>query len=98
MPEGAEARVTCGPRRTPVRFTPRKEREWCGRLGLCGSRIYLRLRRRPVRERAVVEVVSGSVAIELAGEVVECSAGSVVTFDPRERHAVRAQADARPAG
>jgi len=48
-----------------------------------------------VRERAVVEVVSGSVAIELAGEVVECSVGSVVTFDPGERHAVRARSDAR---
>jgi quercetin dioxygenase-like cupin family protein len=48
-----------------------------------------------VRERVVLEVVAGSVAIELAGEVVECSAGTVVTFDPGERHAVRAHADAR---
>jgi quercetin dioxygenase-like cupin family protein len=48
-----------------------------------------------VRERAVVEVISGSVAIELAGDVVECSAGTVLTFDPGERHAVRARSDAR---
>lgn len=48
-----------------------------------------------VRERAVVEVIAGSVAIELTGEVVECSAGTVVTFDPGERHAVRARANAR---
>lgn len=48
-----------------------------------------------VRERAVLEVIAGSVAIELTGKVVECSAGTVVTFDPGERHAVRARADAR---
>ncbi|HEX5450040.1 MAG TPA: hypothetical protein VFW85_08290 [Gaiellaceae bacterium] len=49
-----------------------------------------------VRERAVIEVISGSVAIGLAaGEVVECDVGSVVTFDPGERHAVRARSDAR---
>ena len=48
-----------------------------------------------VRERAVVEVVYGSVAIQLASDAVECNAGTVVTFDPGERHAVRALADAR---
>ena len=34
-----------------------------------------------VRERAVVEVVYGSVAIQLTSDAVECSAGTVVTFD-----------------
>jgi quercetin dioxygenase-like cupin family protein len=48
-----------------------------------------------VRERVVLEVIAGSVAIELTGKVVEVSAGTVVTFDPGERHAVRAQAAAR---
>jgi quercetin dioxygenase-like cupin family protein len=48
-----------------------------------------------VRERAVVEVISGSVAIEIAGKVAECAEGTVVTFDPGERHAVRALSDAR---
>lgn len=48
-----------------------------------------------VRERAVLEVVYGSVAVQLTGDAVECSAGTVVTFDPGERHAVRALADAR---
>jgi quercetin dioxygenase-like cupin family protein len=48
-----------------------------------------------VRERAVVEVISGSVSIELTGEAVDCDAGTVVTFEPGERHAVRALADAR---
>lgn len=48
-----------------------------------------------VRERTVVEVVYGDVAIQLAGDAVECAAGTVITFDPGERHAVRALADAR---
>jgi len=48
-----------------------------------------------VRERAVVEVVYGSVAIQLTSDAVECSAGTVVTFEPGEHHAVRALTDAR---
>lgn len=48
-----------------------------------------------VRERAVVEVVYGSVAIQVTSDAVECSAGTVVTFDPGEHHALRALADAR---
>ena len=43
-----------------------------------------------VRERAVVTVVSGRVVIDTAGEAAECGAGTVLTFDPGERHAVRA--------
>ena len=48
-----------------------------------------------VRERAVVEVVSGRVAIEASGETVECDVGTLVTFDPGERHAIRGLEDAR---
>jgi quercetin dioxygenase-like cupin family protein len=48
-----------------------------------------------VRERAVVEVISGRVSIEAAGETVECDAGTLVTFDPGERHALRGLEDAR---
>ena len=48
-----------------------------------------------VRERAVVEVIYGSVVIEAAGETVECAAGTLVTFEPGERHAVRGLEDAR---
>jgi quercetin dioxygenase-like cupin family protein len=48
-----------------------------------------------VRERAVVEVVAGRVSIESSGEVVECETGTLLTFDPGERHIVRALADAR---
>jgi quercetin dioxygenase-like cupin family protein len=48
-----------------------------------------------VRERAVVQVISGRVAIDAARETVECEAGTLVTFDPGERHAVRGLEDAR---
>jgi mannose-6-phosphate isomerase-like protein (cupin superfamily) len=48
-----------------------------------------------VRERAVVEVISGRVSIEAGGEIVECLAGTLVTFDPGERHALRGLDDAR---
>jgi quercetin dioxygenase-like cupin family protein len=48
-----------------------------------------------VRERAVVEVVSGRVSVESSGETVDCETGTLLTFDPGERHAVRALADAR---
>lgn len=48
-----------------------------------------------VRERAVVEVVAGRVSIESSGEIAECEAGTLVTFDPGEHHTVRALADSR---
>jgi quercetin dioxygenase-like cupin family protein len=48
-----------------------------------------------VRERAVVEVVTGRVVIESSGETAECDAGTLVTFDPGEEHRVHALADAR---
>jgi quercetin dioxygenase-like cupin family protein len=48
-----------------------------------------------VRERAVVQVISGRVAIDASGETVECEAGTLVTFDPGERHALHGLDDAR---
>jgi len=48
-----------------------------------------------VRERAVVEVIAGRVSIECSDETVECETGTLMTFDPGERHTVRALADAR---
>jgi quercetin dioxygenase-like cupin family protein len=48
-----------------------------------------------VRERAVVHVVSGRVSIEAGGGAVECDAGTLVVFDPGERHALRGLDDAR---
>ena len=48
-----------------------------------------------VRERAVVQVVSGRVSIEVDGEATDCEAGAVITFDPGERHSVHAVEAAR---
>jgi hypothetical protein len=46
-----------------------------------------------VRERAVVHVVSGRVAID-PGERVDCVAGTFVTFAPGERQSIYAAEDA----
>lgn len=48
-----------------------------------------------VRERAVVEVIAGRVLIECSTDRAECETGTLVTFDPGERHTVRVLADAR---
>ncbi|HZQ64357.1 MAG TPA: hypothetical protein VFA66_03930 [Gaiellaceae bacterium] len=48
-----------------------------------------------VRERAVLEVVSGRVSIECSEETVDCETGTLVTFAPGEQHSVRALADTR---
>jgi quercetin dioxygenase-like cupin family protein len=49
-----------------------------------------------VRERAVVVVVSGQLAIEAAdGERVTGGAGTMVVFEPSENHAVHANEDSR---
>jgi quercetin dioxygenase-like cupin family protein len=43
-----------------------------------------------VHERAVLHVVSGRLSIEASGVATECGAGALVTFDPGERHSLRA--------
>ncbi len=48
-----------------------------------------------VRERAVVQVISGRVAIDASGDTVDCEAGTLVTFDPGERHPLRGLDEAR---
>jgi quercetin dioxygenase-like cupin family protein len=48
-----------------------------------------------VRERAVVQVISGRVAIDASGEIVECEPGTLVTFDPGERHALHGLSETR---
>lgn len=48
-----------------------------------------------VRERAWVVVVEGSVEIRTGEHVVEGGAGTLVTFDPGERHAVSSTDGAR---
>jgi quercetin dioxygenase-like cupin family protein len=49
-----------------------------------------------VHERAWVSVLSGEAEVTTtAGDRIDCTAGSLVEFDPNERHAVRAVSDTR---
>lgn len=43
-----------------------------------------------VHENAIVQVATGVVAIATDGPEAECPAGSLVVFEPGERHALRA--------
>lgn len=43
-----------------------------------------------VRERALVQVVHGRVAIDASGERADCSAGTLVAFERGEHHTVHA--------
>jgi quercetin dioxygenase-like cupin family protein len=48
-----------------------------------------------VRERAVLEVVSGQVTITAGGESFQAGGGTLAMFEPHERHAVSAQEESR---
>lgn len=48
-----------------------------------------------VRERVVVQVLDGQVEIGSRGEAARCEAGTLVVFEPGERHSVRACRAAR---
>jgi quercetin dioxygenase-like cupin family protein len=48
-----------------------------------------------VHERAWLVVAAGEVEVEQGGEAVAGRPGSLFHFEPRERHEVRATADAR---
>lgn len=53
------------------------------------------MREHQVKERAWVLVVDGSVEAEAGGERVEAPPGTLVTFAPEERHALRSPDGAR---
>jgi quercetin dioxygenase-like cupin family protein len=48
-----------------------------------------------VKENAWVTVVGGSVQIEAGGDSVEAGVGTLVRFDPDERHSLRSDEGAR---
>jgi quercetin dioxygenase-like cupin family protein len=48
-----------------------------------------------VRERATIQVVSGSVTVVNGEHRIEAGAGTLVTFAPGERHSLRAEGEAR---
>jgi mannose-6-phosphate isomerase-like protein (cupin superfamily) len=53
------------------------------------------LRDHEVTERAWLWVVEGSIEIEAGGERTEAGAGTLATFAPAERHAIRSSGGAR---
>ena len=53
------------------------------------------LREHEVRERAWISVVEGSAEITAGSESIEARPGTLVTFAPHERHAVRSDEGAR---
>jgi quercetin dioxygenase-like cupin family protein len=48
-----------------------------------------------VKEAALLVVCDGSVRVEARGDSIDAGVGSVLRFDPDERHAVSADGDAR---
>jgi quercetin dioxygenase-like cupin family protein len=48
-----------------------------------------------VHERAVIEVVSGRIAITSASETADCESGTLINLEPGEHHAVRALVDSQ---
>ena len=48
-----------------------------------------------VRERAVIQIVSGRVKLGPPGSETEVPAGTLATFEPNERHTVSALEDSR---
>jgi quercetin dioxygenase-like cupin family protein len=48
-----------------------------------------------VHERAVIEVVSGRIALTSRLESVDCESGTLINLEPGEHHSVRALADSQ---
>ena len=53
------------------------------------------LQEHEVHERAYVVVVGGEIDVEAHAGTVSAGVGGTFTFDPHERHTVRARSDAR---
>jgi quercetin dioxygenase-like cupin family protein len=80
-----------GGSRSPVVLDSKNE----ARAVLIGLEPGQELREHEVKERALLVVVDGSVHIEAGGETVEGTVGTLVAFDPEERHAISTQDGAR---
>jgi quercetin dioxygenase-like cupin family protein len=80
-----------GGSRSPVVLDSKNE----ARAVLIGLEPGQELREHEVKERALLVVVDGSVQIEAGGEKVDGTVGTLVAFDPEERHAISTQDGAR---
>src|SRR5512141_1083887 len=82
---------TPGGSRSPVVLDSKNE----GRAVLIGLEPGQELHEHEVKERALLVVVDGSVRIEAGDETVEAPLGTLVAFDPEERHAISSKDGAR---
>jgi quercetin dioxygenase-like cupin family protein len=82
---------TPGGSRSPVVLRSEDE----ARAVLIGLEPGQELREHEVKERAWLVVVDGAARIEAAGKVVDGTVGTLVAFDPEERHAISTQDGAK---
>ena len=82
---------TPGGSRSPVVLRSEDE----ARAVLIGLEPGQELREHEVKERAWLVIVDGTARIEAAGSVVDGSAGTLVAFDPEERHAISTEEGAK---
>jgi quercetin dioxygenase-like cupin family protein len=82
---------TPGGSRSPVVLRSEDE----ARAVLIGLEPGQELREHEVKERAWLVVVDGAARIEAGGETVDGTIGTLVAFDPEERHAISTRDGAR---
>ena len=83
---------TPGGSRSPVVLEPE---ESAARAVLIGLEPGQRLGDHEVKEHAFVLVLDGSVEVEAGGESSEASSGTLIRFEPEERHSVSTNDGAR---
>lgn len=83
---------TPGGSRSPVVLEPE---ESSARAVVIGLEPGQRLGEHQVKEHAFVLVLDGSVDVEAGGENAQASAGTLIRFDPAERHSVSSRDGAR---
>jgi len=83
---------TPGGIRSPVVLQPE---ESAARAVLIGLDPGQRLGEHEVKEHAFVLVLEGSVEVEAGGETAQAPAGTLLVFEPEERHAVSSSEGAR---
>jgi quercetin dioxygenase-like cupin family protein len=83
---------TPGGSRSPVVLD---SEESAARAVLIGLEPGQRLGEHEVKEHAFVLVLDGNVEVEAGGEIAQASAGTLLLFEPEERHAVSSRDGAR---
>lgn len=87
----AEIETPAGTRSPVVLHSQEGER----RVVLIGLQPGQSLDEHQVKEAALLLVLEGSLRIEASGETIDAGNGTLVRFDPDERHSVTAEGEAR---